>query len=415
MPSDRPHAQPLTDDAAIGWYVHLPFCTTKCGYCDFYSLPTVPGLVDGLVAALNREMALRDPGRPVDSLFIGGGTPTVLPAKALAAILDAVRSRTGPVTEFTVEANPSSANELKLDLLRERGVNRLSFGAQSFDPDELAILERLHDPGQIEASVRLARRAGFDNINLDLIYAIPGQTPAKWQATLRRAIALDPEHLSCYALMYEPQTALTRRLHAGRITPCDEALEAEMFALTREMLAAAGYKQYEISNFARPGRPCRANVIYWMNRPYVGFGPSAVSYVNGERRRNVPDVRRYVEMMASDPEAVVVERERLGPRARAGETAIQMLRLTAGMNCAAFERQTGFDPAVLFAVAIERHGRAGLLEQTAVAIRLTERGQLLANRVMMDFLLEESPRPARTVALRVEPRVAPVGSVMPRS
>ncbi len=417
----------MPDDGSIGWYVHLPFCTTKCGYCDFYSLPTLPGLVDGLVKALGREMALRDPGRPVETIFVGGGTPTVLPADALRVILNEISRRTGPVVEFTVEANPSSTDELKLELLHELGVNRISFGAQSFNPAELAVLERLHDPQHIFESVDAARAVGFDHINLDLIYGIPGQSLASWRETLARAIEIGTEHLSCYSLMYEPGTSMTRMRADGRVTPCDESLEADMFELTIDELSAAGYEHYEISNFARPGRRCRANIIYWENREYLGIGPSAVSYLDGVRRKNAADVRRYVERLSSDAEnspkrrresaavspdvhdeglnvvipilgqpvssedpcaMLIAEQEQLSPRGRAGETAVQMLRLTEGVNFARFRERTGFDAASLFADELTRLGELGLLVCDANGFRLTRRGMLVSNQVMQGFLLE---------------------------
>ncbi len=373
-------------DDAIGWYVHLPFCTTKCGYCDFYSLPTIPALVDRLVDSIGKELGLRNPRRPVESVFIGGGTPTVLPAKAMESLLETVAGLAGPVAEFTVEANPSSADELKLELLRRWGVNRISFGAQSFNVNELATLERLHDPAHIGQCVSAAREAGFDNLNLDLIYSIPGQSVASWLDSLRRAIELSPEHLSCYCLMYEQGTSLTRLRNAGKIVPVDEDLEVAMFEATVETLTAAGYEHYEVSNFAKCGRRCRANLIYWENREYLGIGPSAVSYLDGLRSRNVPDVRRYVELMGIDPAAVICETERLGPRERAGETAVQMLRLTAGIDLRRFRRQTGQDAARLFHEPIERLVGLGLLDARAESISLTRRGMLVANRVMEEFL-----------------------------
>ncbi|RIK66332.1 MAG: coproporphyrinogen III oxidase [Planctomycetota bacterium] len=405
---------------AIGWYFHLPFCTTKCGYCDFYSLPTIPALTDGLTHALLAELSLRDPGRPVETIFVGGGTPTVLPAEALGTILRRIARRAGQVAEFTVEANPSSTDELKLDLLRGCGVNRVSFGAQSFDPAELAVLERIHDPRHIFESVAAARAAGFNNINLDLIYAIPGQTVESWRNTLRRAIDLGAEHLSCYALMYEPGTSLTRLRHQGRVIPSEENTEAEMFDCTIDILTAAGFEHYEISNFARPGRRCRANIIYWENREYLGIGPSAVSYLDGVRRRNVPDVRRYVEAMTSDetptrtssittpPQgtsrsllpslqsdpcaAIIHEQEQLSPIERAGETAVQMLRLTDGVSYDRFRTITGHDAAALFADRAAEFARLGLLNADNRGFRLTRRGLLVANRVMQEFLADVPTR-----------------------
>ncbi len=374
--------------ASLGWYLHLPFCTTKCGYCDFYSLPTIPGLVDDLVRSVCKELIERDPGRAVETVFVGGGTPTVLPAEALEKILSEIRRRAGRVAEFTVEANPSSTDELKLDLLRAYGVNRVSFGAQSFNPDELKVLERLHDPRHIFESVEAARRAGFDNVNLDLIYAIPGQTPASWKETLARAIDVGTEHLSCYALMYEPGTSLTRLRHEGRVIACDEDREADMFECTIDLLTAAGFEHYEVSNFARPGRRCRANMIYWENREYLGIGPSAVSYLDGVRQKNAPDVRRYVEAMLADSAVAVVEREELTPFHRACETAVQMLRLTDGIELARFRDQTGFDAATIFAERVREFASLGLMDANERTIRLTRRGMMVANRIMAELLPE---------------------------
>lgn len=374
--------------SSIGWYVHLPFCRTKCGYCDFYSLPTIESLVPDLVAAIARELEVRNPNRPVRTIFVGGGTPTELPADALESLLRAIGRSAGDVAEWTVEANPSSASDLKLDVLQRCGANRISFGAQSFFADELAVLERIHDPAHIAESVHAARRAGFDNLNLDLIYGIPGQSLDRWRASLDRAIELSPDHLSCYALMYEPGTALTRQRAQGRVEACDESLEVEMFEMTIDVLRAAGYEQYEISNFARPNHRCESNMIYWRNEEYLGIGPSAVSYLDGERRKNIADVRQYVELNPSRIDDIVMERERLDPRRAAAETAIQMLRLTDGIDQADFNRRTGFDALTMFATAIPEMSAAGLLETPDATIRLTRRGQLLSNHVMRAFLAD---------------------------
>ncbi|MCK6455108.1 MAG: radical SAM family heme chaperone HemW [Phycisphaerae bacterium] len=382
-----------TDARPIGWYVHLPYCTTKCGYCDFYSLPTRPEKIPELVTAIQREADARDPHRPIRTVFIGGGTPTVLPAEALRAVLEPIRRRLGEpdagAVEFTCEANPSSADELKLDLLRELGVNRLSLGAQSFNPDELRVLERIHDPAHITEAVRLARRAGFDNVNLDLIFAVPGQTRRSWLDSLNRAMDLAPEHIACYALTFEEGTALTKQKRMNLVRPCDEELEAELFESTIDHLTAAGYEHYEISNFARPGRRCRHNLIYWNNEEYLGLGPSAVSYLDGVRTKNIADVFRFTAawLNGDDPgDRVVVEREFLDPPHRARETAFQMLRLIEGIRFDDFRRATGYDAPALFSEPIERNVRTGLLERRDGSVRLTRSGLLLANRVMQDFL-----------------------------
>ncbi len=379
----------------VGWYVHLPFCTTKCGYCDFYSLPTQEDWIPDLVKAVRREMEVRDPGRAIRTVFVGGGTPTVLPADALRAVLEPISERVkkaGVEIEFTCEANPSTADELKLELLREMGVNRVSFGAQSFDLGELAVLQRLHDPSHIAEAVSLARAAGFENVNLDLIFGVPGQTMKSWRNSLRRAIELGPDHVSCYGLMYEEGTALTKQRRMGLVRPCDEDVEAEMFEATISDLGAAGYEQYEISNFARGGRRCEHNLIYWRNEEYLGVGPSAVSYLGGVRQKTKADVKAYIETWAGAEApgtlaaTLVFESEELGREARARETAVQMLRLNDGIELGRFTAQTGYEARELFGAAIEKNAAAGLLSNGGGAIRLTRAGQLLANRVMEDFL-----------------------------
>lgn len=369
----------------MGWYIHVPFCAAKCRYCDFYSIPLDPALVVGFVEAAGRELFARDPGRPVTSIFVGGGTPTVMPDEALETLLAPASRRATPGIEFTVEANPASSVDMKLHLLWRIGANRLSVGGQSFHSDELRLLGRLHDPGDIASALDAARAAGFQNLNLDLIYGIPGQTLDRWRESLRMAVDLGPEHLSCYALTYEPDTPMTRLRLSGAITPCGEDLEAEMFEAAIEQLTLAGYEHYEISNFARPGKRCRANMIYWENREYLGIGPSAVSYLDGVRRKNVVDVRRYVECMRSGPASTTAEEERLSPTATACETAIQMLRLIEGINLGEFRRRTGYDAGELFAEQIDRFVGEGLLEASPVCVRLTRRGMLLANRVMVEF------------------------------
>ena len=383
---------PTSPTHGIGFYVHLPFCTTKCGYCDFYSLPTLPDLVDGLTAALSAEMAARNPRRPVETVFIGGGTPTVLPAEALGRILRMVGDAAGPVGEFTCEANPSSTDELKLELLRRHGVTRVSFGAQSFHPDDLAVLQRIHDPAHIGASVRAARAAGFDNVNLDLIYGVPGQTVARWRETLLRAIDLQPDHVSCYALMYEPGTTLTREWRQGLVVPCAEEIEVEQFETTIDLLAEAGYEQYEISNFAKPGRACRANIIYWENREYLGIGPSAVSYLDGVRRKNIADVRRYVESVGGTRADIVLDSERLPDEGRALETAMQMLRLTDGIDRRRYQAITGRDAEAVVDARLRPFVELGLVQIDARGYRLTRRGLIVSNRILEELAPEASPR-----------------------
>jgi oxygen-independent coproporphyrinogen-3 oxidase len=370
-------------------YVHVPFCRSLCGYCDFYSELLDPRRVEPLVTALRDELALACTTYPVAcaTIFIGGGTPTVLPAEQLARLLQACEGlrEGGAAVEFTVEANPATVEPETAQILVGAGVNRVSLGVQSFDPGELRVLERTHTPEQVGQTMAVCRDQGIRRLSLDLIFGIPGQSLASWRATLQAAIALDPEHLSCYGLTYEPDTPLQRQLTAGRIERVDPDLEADMYEAAIDTLAAAGYAQYEISNFARPGAECRHNLTYWHNEPYLGIGPSAAGYVAGVRYKNVADTAAYVQAIRAG-RSPRCEVEQLPPERRARETAMLALRLTEGLERRRFAERFGYDPAVLFAKAIEKHTRDGLVEVTATAIRLTRAGRLLADTVIADFL-----------------------------
>jgi oxygen-independent coproporphyrinogen-3 oxidase len=387
----------------LGLYVHVPFCTTKCGYCDFYSVPLRRGNVRRVIEAMIREAEIRASSIDIGphTAMLGGGTPTVLPEPELRGLLTAIQHHfpTHRFREFTFEANPATLDTRRACLLRELGADRISIGAQSFQPRELAVLEREHDPPTIRQAVRAAREAGFRRLNLDLIFGIPGQTLASWSDTLARALDLEPEHLACYGLSYEPGTRLAGRRDAGQVQPCDEQLEADMFCAAMDILSAAGIEHYEISNYARPGQQCLHNVGYWHNAPYVGIGPSAASYLRGERTRNVPDVDRYVELIERAGDATD-QRERLDALARAGETAMLSLRMTRGIDAVDFQRRTGFDPRLLFRAPIHRFQSLGLLECVEASvdagyptefIRLTREGLLKANVVMAEFVNPDPP------------------------
>jgi oxygen-independent coproporphyrinogen-3 oxidase len=342
-----------------------------------------------MVSALLSELQIRQAeiGPQIPTIFVGGGTPTVLPDGQLACLFEALATlaRTGRSTEVTVEANPATLTPTNAAILRQAGVNRLSLGAQSFDPAELTLLERIHSPSDIAASVAVARNAGFDEINLDLIFAVPGQTLTTWHATLEQALELQPDHLACYGLTYEAGTPLAARRQQGQVRPCPENLEADMMLACRELLQAAGFEHYEISNYARPGRRCLHNVRYWKNAPHVGIGPSAAGYINNTRYKNAPDVDRYLQMIR-EGRPPVAEQETLPPQSRAGETAMLNLRLTEGIDIEDFHSQTGFDSLVLFSSPIRQHLADDLLAIDRKTIRLTEKGMLLADMVITDFL-----------------------------
>jgi oxygen-independent coproporphyrinogen-3 oxidase len=361
---------------SAGIYVHVPFCLTRCGYCDFNAYAGLEHLRPPYVGALVREAELAaEPwaGEEVRSVFLGGGTPTVLPVAALAAVLAAVREghRLAPGAEVTVEANPDTVDADVLAALREAGVTRLSMGAQSFDPAVLASLERVHGPDAVRRAMAAAREAGFANVNLDLIYGAQGETLASWERTLREAIALGPEHVSAYALTVEPGTPLGRQVGLGLRPPPDPDLQADMFALACELLGAAGYRHYEVSNWARPGFECRHNLGYWRREPYLGLGAGAHSY-RGERRWwNVRPPEEYVRRVDAG-ELPIGGEEHLGPEEAHLEEVLLRLRILEGVP-ASWAEPSAVEPLV----------EGGLLREADGALVPTERGMLVLNELVL--------------------------------
>lgn len=394
---------PEASDAACGLYVHIPFCETKCGYCDFYSValkdrdPTP--LVERVIRELEERVA-RHP-LPIGTVFCGGGTPTLLPLHDLAALLGTIQRVVSgePLREFTVEANPATIDDAKARLLVASGVTRVSMGAQSFFASELESLERIHRVEDIPPSVDVLRRNGVSQINLDLIFGIPGQTLDTWSESLRRAVALGPDHLACYGLTYEPGTRLTAQRNHRRITPCDENLEADMFLLTKDLLDQEGYAQYEISNYAKPGCRSAHNINYWRNGPYIGVGPSAAGCVDHRRYRNVADVGGYIRLIDSQGHAEA-ETELLDRSAILLETIMMQLRLTEGLSIASFRERVGADPVELFGGTLARLEADGLVAQDHDHIALSRQGQLVADTVIQDLAIAcgTSDRPLPVVS-----------------
>jgi oxygen-independent coproporphyrinogen-3 oxidase len=387
--SDTSPAVPdLPIDTPAALYVHVPYCHTKCGYCDFYSLPLAHQSTSRMAASLVAELTARLAScpHPVQTIFCGGGTPTVLPIDDLAALLAPLAEVVArpEVIEFTVEANPGTIDREKAELLRQSGVTRMSLGAQSFDPEELRALERIHRPGDVERSVAVLREAGFDDLNLDLIFGIPGQTAASWARSLEQALALEPQHIAAYGLTYEPGTPLEAQRDRGAVRPCDEGLEAELYVQLLDTLSAAGYEAYEISNFAQPGRTCRHNLLYWRNRPYIGVGPSAVGCWGRRRYRNVPDVAAYVAAVEAGRPAVS-EEETLDDAAVALEMLLMQLRTAEGLEWADFQTRVGEAAAAALEDPVTRLTAAGLLASSDTHVALTRAGRLVANRVLTEL------------------------------
>jgi len=376
----------------IGLYIHVPFCIRKCFYCDFTSYPVSVPAVEDYLKSLIEEInlygaALGDEEKNISSLFFGGGTPTCLPAGALKMVLDELRYSFSLMKgcEITVEANPGTVDAAGLDTLLKAGVNRLSIGVQSFNDALLGVLGRIHTAKQAVEAVQLARKAGFANLNLDTIFGIPGQGIRDWRETLEQAVELGPEHIAAYGLQLEEGTPLTQAAARGEICACPEDLELMMYQCAHEFLSGSGYNQYEISNFARPGRECAHNLVYWLNRPYLGLGPAAHSFVNGERFSNEASLERYSEKL-SRKEYPVESRESLTAENEMAETMFLGLRLIQGVDLNLFHERFGRRAEELYQQEIKALAEKGLVEIKGGCLRLTSAGLPLGNIVFREFV-----------------------------
>lgn len=378
---------------ATGLYIHVPFCSGKCSYCDFFSVPFRSDLGQVYLRALDREAQLvRDQffgGQkpPVETIYLGGGTPTSLGLHDLAELGRIIRAHFVPTAEceFTSEANPESLTTGKVRELKAAGMNRLSIGAQTFDDALLKAIGRRHTSQQTLWAMEFAMEQEIGNVSLDLIYALPGQSREQFVNDLEIAVRLMPEHLSCYELTYEPDTKLARaRAQTGE--PEEEDRPVEMFCLADSRLAAAGFEHYEISNYAKPGFQCRHNLRYWQNLDYIGLGPSAAGFLNRRRYKNTGDLGAYGDRLLKDNRLPVASDEVLSARAFAGETAMLALRTRSGIGRQEFLNRTGCDPFELFKAPIDKYAALGLLEVHADRITLTMKGWTLSNEVAADFL-----------------------------
>lgn len=377
-PGPRAREGPSAADARVpaGLYVHVPFCLTRCGYCDFNAYAGLSYLGGAYADALQREARLHAPvwaGTRFVSIFLGGGTPTTLPADTLADLLGRLRETfdVAPDAEVTVEANPDTVDERYLARLLEAGVTRLSMGVQSFDPEVLRSLQRAHSPDAARRAFGAARTAGFDDVNLDLIYGAHGEGAGSWDRTLDEAVALGPEHLSCYALTVESETPLGHAVRMGRTPPPDPDVQADRYEAACARLRAAGYRHYEVSNWARPGHECVHNLGYWEGRPYLGLGAGAHSFRHGRRWWNVRLPQRYLDAVAAG-RAPVEGEERVGDREAALERLLLGARLARGV------------PTVLVPRAVaEEFLDRGLATVAGGRFALTERGMFLENELVL--------------------------------
>lgn len=402
----------------VGLYLHFPYCRSRCTYCDFnaYAAPEAD-VQAAYIEALGQDIRTEGSKRPfyVRSLFCGGGTPSLYGGEAIARILEASRQAFNfdPAAEVTLEANPGTVSEAQLRDFRVAGVNRLSFGVQTFKPELLKVLNRIHLPGEAEEAVRQARRAGFDNVSLDLMYGLPGQTLEDWQDTLRRALALAPEHLSIYQLTVEPGTRLEAQLRNGELQLPDEDVTWAMDRSLRGHLREAGFRRYEISNWSRPGRESVHNRIYWRDEPYLGLGCGATGFVDGWRIRRLLHPHAYARALA-EGRSPIASAERMGSESALKDTLMMGLRTRYGVDLARLSRRY---PELR--VARLRRFFNGLparwVERKGTRVRLSGQGANFASTVqlqLMETLLcagAGQPRPERKVPRKTTGRCPSFG------
>ena len=380
---------------ARGVYIHIPFCHQICNYCDFNKVFFKNQPVDEYIEALGREMAMAVESRPhafekIETVFLGGGTPTALSAQQITRLLELIRTYipTEHVVEFSSEANPDELSEDKLVALFDGGVNRLSMGVQSFDQDLLKRIGRTHSNEHVYETVALAKKVGFTNLSIDLMYGLPHQTMEQWKETLKLALELDLPHYSAYSLIVEPKTIFYIQYAKGRLALPTEDLEADMYDVLMREMEGHGLLQYEISNFAKPGFASVHNKIYWDNDEYAGFGAGAHGYVDGVRYSNHAPIKKYIESVEAGQLPILHEHQ-VSPLERLEEQMFLGLRKVEGVDAHIFEGKFNETIWDRYRTVIEDLVHNGLLESDAKGIRLTKKGRFVGNEVFQQFLLED--------------------------
>jgi oxygen-independent coproporphyrinogen III oxidase len=374
----------------LGLYLHIPYCLHKCGYCDFNSHPENQEESAHYVESLLKELEFYSTtlkNYSVPTVFMGGGTPTILPPSKLKRILDTVRQNFNltPDCEITIEANPATIKLETLQEIRAAGYNRISIGVQSFDEKELQLLERVHNEEEIHSTVHRARSANFKNLSMDLMFALPDQTIKKWQSHLNQAIAKNPDHLSTYNLTIEPATAFFKLHEKGKLCLPHEDIQLEMYETTIRVLEDAGYSQYEISNFSKPDMESQHNINYWNNGEYLGVGAGASSYLNGERFKNINSPSIYIREIETKANAIDT-RERLEPLQAMGETLMLGLRLLKGISIDVFEKRFQVSFQKVYGKAVEPLLNQELITINQNRIALSRKGLFLADSVILKFM-----------------------------
>lgn len=378
-----------------GVYIHIPFCHQICNYCDFNKFYFNNQPVDEYIESLGEEMRMWTSIHPqsfnqVETIFLGGGTPTSLSPKQLQRLLELIRMYIPleHVTEFTSEANPDELSRAKLEVLFAGGVNRLSMGVQSFDQELLKKLGRTHSNDHVYETIANAKEVGFTNLSIDLMYGLPGQTMEQWRYSLEKAFALDLPHYSAYSLIVEPKTIFYNQFAKGKLSLPTEDLEADMYDVLMLEMEAVGLHQYEISNFAKEGFASIHNKIYWDNDEYAGFGAGAHGYINGIRYSNHSPLKRYMETVAAG-ELPIVHQHLVTKQERCEEQMFLGLRKVAGVTFEEFQHKFGETMQNNYADIIEKLQNEDLLEVDEIGVRLTRNGRFVGNEVFRQFLLEE--------------------------
>ena len=378
-------------DTKVGLYIHVPFCREKCLYCDFYSALYSETLADSYISVILNE--LQGLNQRFSSIYIGGGTPSILNLDLLDKLLSGLKKFITPGMEFTIEANPESVDSEKLKLFLDKGVNRISMGVQSFDDKKLKLLGRIHDAKGAMDAIELSKKSGFENISIDMIFGSSGEDLKAWKLELEKAAGCAARHISCYSLSYEKGTPLFRMREKNRIVALDDDVLAEMYGYTMSYLPSKGFDHYEVSNFSKPGFECAHNLNYWDNLPYIGLGPSAVSYIDGTRSENVRDVEEYIDRYVKGVSLITYSENLSGIR-MARETSAVKIRTRQGIDYDWFKNKTGFDfEDTLEKGILDELSKDALLEykideltREKRGIMLTEKGFLFSDTVSSAFL-----------------------------
>lgn len=372
----------------IALYIHIPFCKRKCKYCSFVSFDDRVKDIPAYIDALKTELRLRSVDNTIETVYFGGGTPSLLSAEQLSGILNTVNKYFRIVydAEISIEANPGTVDLQYLSDIKQAGINRLSLGIQSFNDDELMMLGRVHSSKEAKDAVSDAVKAGFDNVNIDLIYGLPGQTVDDWNVSLHEALELHPEHLSLYALTLESQEPLFKEIEAGKLPEISTDIAASQYELAEELLEKKGYRHYEISNWARSGRECRHNLVYWQGGSYIGAGVAAHSYIEKRRTANTGDLDKYISALSQNTLPSQEIDEIINPDLEIAESIILGMRLFDGIKLNDFQKRFGINIMKQYGRQIEELLNFGLIEKKRNSIRLTPQGRLLGNEVFWRFL-----------------------------